>query len=94
MRELHGLETLVPSDEEQELIHRIIYEELCRDKVLPESRSVFIGIIERLVQRGAQGLVLGCTEIMLLVGQEDSPIHVFDTTELHARRAVELALGL
>jgi aspartate racemase len=89
----YGLEVLVPDAAEREDIHRIIYQELCMGEVKDASRAVYHGIIRRLEARGAQGVVLGCTEIPLLVKQEDVAIPVFDTTALHARAAADLALA-
>ena len=74
-------------------MHRIIYDELCLGIVRDESRQLYREVIERLVDDGADGIVLGCTEIELLVGDRDSPVPVFDTTRLHVRKAVELALA-
>jgi aspartate racemase len=89
----HGLHVLVPEAADRALVHRVIYEELCLGIVAEESRAAYRGVIERLVAAGAQGIVLGCTEIELLVGPEDSPVPVFATTRLHAGAAVDFALG-
>jgi len=89
----HGLEVLVPDEEDRALVHDVIYRELCMGDVKPGSRQAYRRVIERLVERGAQGIIYGCTEISLLVGAEDSAVPVFDTTAIHARRAVELALA-
>ncbi|MBS3932457.1 MAG: aspartate/glutamate racemase family protein [Sphingomonadales bacterium] len=89
----HGLDVLVPEAEDRALVHRVIYEELVAGVVLEESREAYRGVIERLVARGAEAVILGCTEIMLLVGQSDSAVPLFDTTSLHAAAAVELALN-
>jgi aspartate racemase len=75
------------------LVHRVIYDELVAGIVREESRAAYRAVIARLVDRGAQGVILGCTEIMLLVGPDDSAVPLFDTTALHASAAVELALG-
>jgi aspartate racemase len=74
-------------------VHRIIYEELVAGRVLDASRETYRAVIARLAQRGAQAIILGCTEIMLLVSQADSPVPVFDTTTLHAMAAVDRALS-
>jgi aspartate racemase len=74
-------------------VHRVIYEELVAGKFEPTSRQIYREVIARLVERGAQAIVLGCTEIMLLVDQSDSIVPLFDTTSLHALAAVDLALG-
>ena len=89
----HGLEVLVPEAEDRAAVHEIIYRELVTGQVLDASRALYRGVIARLVARGAQAVILGCTEIMLLVGAADSSVPVFDTTELHALAAVERALG-
>jgi aspartate racemase len=88
----YGLDVLVPDPGEREDVHRIIYDELCMGEVKAASRDIYAAIIRRLQARGAQGIVLGCTEIPLLVKQEDVPIPVFDTTALHARAAADAAL--
>jgi aspartate racemase len=89
----HGLDVLVPEAEDRALVHQVIYDELVAGVVREESREAYRGVIERLVARGAQGVILGCTEIMLLVSQSDSAVPLFDTTSLHAQAAVDLALG-
>jgi len=89
----HGLEVLVPDAEDRAAVHDIIYRELVAGQVLNASREIYRAVIARLVERGAQAVILGCTEIMLLVGQADSSVPVFDTTQLHALAAVERALG-
>ena len=89
----HGLNVLVPDAADRALVHRVIYEELVAGKVLPASREAYRAVIARLVANGAQGVILGCTEIMLLIRQDDSTVPVFDTTRLHAAAAVEAALA-
>ncbi len=93
LKALHGLEVLVPEAEDRRAVHRIIYAELCAGRIQPASRDVYRGVIRRLAERGAEAVILGCTEITLLVSQEDSPIPVFDTTALHALAAVDWSLG-
>ncbi len=88
-----GLEVLIPSDADRGEVHRVIYEELVAGKFEPASRQIYREVIARLVERGAQAIVLGCTEIMLLVDQSDSAVPLFDTTTLHAMAAVDLALA-
>jgi aspartate racemase len=90
--EKYGLEVIIPISEDMEIIHRIIYDELCAGIIQPDSRQKYADIIRRLVKEGAEGIILGCTEIGLLVKQEDSPVPLFDTTEIHARAAVKYAL--
>ena len=92
LAERNGIEVLTPDEGERDTIHRVIFEELCAGEIRDESRSAHVRIIERLAARGAQGVVLGCTEIPLLVGPDDSPIPIFDTTSIHARAAVDRAL--
>jgi aspartate racemase len=89
----HGLEILVPDTEGRDIVHRIIYEELCQGVVRDESRAAYQSVIEELVAHGAEGVILGCTEIELLIGPDDSPVPVFPTTRLHAEAAVAAALG-
>ncbi len=88
-----GLTVLVPNPGEREQIHRIIYDELVHGVILEESRQVYVQIIDNLITRGAQGIILGCTEIGLLIRQADTSVPVFDTTLIHTRAAVEFALG-
>jgi aspartate racemase len=90
--ERYGLDVLVPRAEERDDVHRIIYEELCRGRILDDSRRRYREIIAALCARGAQGVIYGCTEISLLVGESDAPVPVFDTTLIHAQAAVEYAL--
>ncbi|MFZ5909239.1 MAG: aspartate/glutamate racemase family protein [Chloroflexota bacterium] len=91
--EKHGLEVLIPEAVEREIVHRVIYEELVVGKIEPGSREQYKQIIEKLVAEGAQGIILGCTEIGLLVKAEDSRAPLFDTTYIHAAGAVEFALS-
>ena len=93
LREKHGLNVLVPEPEARAGIHRIIYDELCLGVVEAPSRAFYRQAIADLAGRGAQGIVFGCTEITMLVGQGDSPVTVFDTTQIHAHAAVDLALS-
>ena len=92
LTEKFGLEVFVPKTLDRKLVHGVIYDELCQGKVLPESKAEFVRIMRELVGRGAEGIILGCTEIMLLVGQEDVPVSVFDTTQIHAEAAVNFSL--
>lgn len=93
LRERHGLQVLVPNQHDRDVIHRVIYEELCLGRVVEESRGEYRRIMAGLVDEGAEGIVLGCTEISLLVGQRDSTVPLFDTTIIHARKAAEWALS-
>lgn len=87
-----GFEVLLPDDWQMAEIDRIIFEELCRGKVTQESKTFFIALIDNLHQQGAQGVILGCTEIGMAVSQKDSKIPLFDTTYIHAKKAVDFAL--
>lgn len=92
LKDLFGLEVIVPRAEDRRIVHEIIYKELVAGKVFPKSRNLYREIIARLVGEGAQAIILGCTEIMLLVSAEDSAVPLFDTTTIHAIAAVDLAL--
>ncbi|MFX1555203.1 MAG: aspartate/glutamate racemase family protein, partial [Promethearchaeota archaeon] len=88
----HGLEVLIPGPEDRAVVHRVIYDELVVGKIRPASKARYIHIMEGMVAEGAEGIILGCTEIGLLVGPEDVRVPVFDTTRIHAVGAVEYAL--
>ncbi len=90
----YGLEVITPEADERETVHRVIYDELVVGKIEVESKARYLAIIENMVSRGAQGVILGCTEIGLLVQQPDCAVPLFDTTRIHAEAAVELALSL
>lgn len=92
LRERHGLTVLIPGDDDRDIVHRVIYEELCLGQIKPESRDAYRRIIAALVAEGAEGIILGCTEISLLIGQADAAVPLFDTTALHAQQAAERAL--
>ena len=92
LQEKHGIEVVIPDRGEREVIHSVIYNELVLGKVLDSSREAFVKIIGRMNDIGAEGVVLGCTEIPLLISQKDSAIPIFDTTRLHALAAVEFSL--
>ena len=89
----HGLEVVVPDAEDRAMVHRVIYDELCRDIVREESRAAYLEVIERLAAQGCEGIILGCTEIELLVRQQDCRLPVLATTRLHAEAAVRFSLG-
>lgn len=89
----HGFDVLVPDDDDRKIVHQIIYDELVQGIVNESSRQAYREIIDRLVARGAQAIILGCTEIMLLIKQSDSPVPVYDTTAIHAEAAVEHSLA-
>lgn len=94
LAEKHGLEVIVPSAEEMEIVHRIIYNELCQGTILDRSKKEYLRIINNLVSQGAEGVILGCTEIPLLVKQADVAVPIFDTTTIHAQEAVKMAIAL
>ncbi len=92
LEEHHSLDVIVPDDADRAEVHRIIYDELIAGHINDASREAYREIIARLIQEGAQGVILGCTEIGLLIDQSDSDVPLFDTTKLHAEAAVEFAL--
>jgi aspartate racemase len=92
LRDQHHLDVLIPDDADRGVVHRIIYDELCMGVVRDTSRAEYRRIINSLVAHGAQGVILGCTEISMLVGPSDSPVPLFDTTSIHATKAAEWAL--
>ncbi|WP_249393074.1 aspartate/glutamate racemase family protein [Deinococcus sp. QL22] len=92
LKEQFGIDTLTPPAQDRAEIHRIIYDELCRNEILEASRETYRRVMADLVARGAQGIILGCTEITLLVGADDTAVPVFDTTRLHVQAAVDWAL--
>lgn len=89
----HGFEVLIPDPPDREIIHRVIYAELCLGIIREESHIQFIRIMEELVQQGAEGIILGCTEISLLIQPDDSRVPLFDTTQIHATAAAKFALA-
>jgi aspartate racemase len=93
LEQSHGLKVLIPEEPGRTTVHDIIYRELTHGTIREESRRAYLEVIADLVRRGAQGVILGCTEIPLLVKAKDSPVPVFDTTALHAAAAVDFALS-
>lgn len=89
----HGIRVVVPDESQRERIHLVIYNELCRGMVNPESKTVYLDIVASLADRGAQGVILGCTEIGLLIQGSDTEVRLYDTTEIHAEQAVQRAFG-
>ena len=87
----HGIEVVVPDSEDREVVHHIIYQELCLGEVKPASRDRYLHIVDKLVRQGAEGVILGCTEIGMLIEQSDTPVRLFDTTAIHANEAVKFA---
>lgn len=93
LRDRHGIEAVVPKEQDRETVHRVIYDELCQG-VRPESKAAYLDVIRRSQgEAGVDGVILGCTEITLLIGQDDVNVPVFDTTRLHAEAAMAFALG-
>ncbi|WP_119968605.1 aspartate/glutamate racemase family protein [Shewanella japonica] len=92
LTEEHGIDVIVPNETQQEMIHHIIYSELCLGEIKESSRHQYLEIIDDLYQQGAQAVILGCTEIALLVQQLDTQVPLYDTTQIHAASAVKFAL--
>jgi len=92
LKEKHGIDVLIPNEQEREIIHHVIYKELISGILKEESRHKFQKIMKNLIRDGAEGIILGCTEIPLLIKEKDINIPIFDTTTLHARKAVEFIL--
>lgn len=93
LAEHYGLEVVVPNAEDRALVHRVIYQELCLGRVEAASKAEYLRIIDALVEQGAEAVILGCTEIGMLVGQSDTAVKLFDTTAIHAEAAVSRALA-
>ena len=94
LSERYGIQTVIPSSEDRVELHRIIYEELCCGVVKQSSRACYLEVIDKLKTAGAEGVILGCTEIGMLVSEKDTAARLYDTTKIHAERAVNLALTL
>lgn len=92
LRDRYNLKVIIPSEADRQDVHNMIYQELCAGKIKSSSKEQLKATIRRLVSNGAQGIILGCTELPLLIKQDDSPVPVFDTTRIHAEAAVEYAL--
>lgn len=88
----HGMEVLIPGDREPEMVDRVIYEELVLGEIKRSSRQLHVTIMDNLIGNGAEGIILGCTEIGLLVGKDDTQVPLFDTAKIHAVAAVDFAL--
>ncbi|ACN13885.1 RacD2 [Desulforapulum autotrophicum HRM2] len=93
LRDTHGLNVLVPNDNDRKIVHDTIYQELCLGKIRSDSKAAFLRIIGSLADQGAEAVILGCTEIGMLVNQSDTRVRLFDTTTVHAEKAVEYATG-
>ncbi|BBO84235.1 aspartate racemase [Desulfosarcina ovata subsp. sediminis] len=89
----YGLDVLIPDENDRLQVHDVIYQELCLGVIKPESRQAYVGVVDRLAQNGAEAVILGCTEIGLLINQADTPVPLYDTTVIHAGKAVELAFS-
>lgn len=92
LSEQHHIQVVVPDEAEREIVHQVIYQELCLGKINHESRKAFSQIMQRLVDNGAQGIILGCTEIGLLVSEQDASVPLYDTAKIHAVQAAEISL--
>jgi len=92
LKEKYGLDVIIPNEEERQIVHDVIYKELCIGEIKQSSKEQFKKIIQNLVSNGAEGIILGCTEIPLLIKQEDVEVPLFDTTMIHAKAAVEYAI--
>lgn len=93
LQENFGLDVITPHKEDRQVIHDVIYNELCQGKVQPESKQAYLKIIEKMAEEGAQAVILGCTEIGLLIQQEDCKLPLYDTVQIHAHKAVDMALS-
>lgn len=93
LEEQFGLEVVVPAEQDRETVHRIIYQELCLGTIKEESKCAYLEVIDKLISQGSEAIILGCTEIGLLVSQDDTDIPLLDTTAIHAQKAVEWALA-
>lgn len=89
----HGLEVVIPNEEQRRVVHDVIYQELCRGEVRSESKQAYLEIVDDLVSDGAEAIILGCTEIGLLIQQADTVVQLVDTTQIHAQAAVEFMLS-
>ena len=92
LQDKYAINVIVPKEADRKVVHSIIYDELCRGVISPASREQYLAIIAALAEQGAEAVILGCTEIALLVQQQDTHVPLYDTTELHAAKAVDLAL--
>lgn len=92
LRDRHGLDVIIPDAGDREIVHNVIYKELCLGTIRDESRLAWRGIIQRLVAKGAEAIILRCTEITMLIAAADSPVPLFDTTNIHARAAAQWSL--
>lgn len=89
----HGIDVVIPNEADRKIVHRIIYEELCLGVIAPDSRKKYEAIVEALIAEGAEGIILGCTEICMLIGEVEFSVPLFDTTAIHAKEAVSFSLN-
>lgn len=89
----HGIDVIIPNEADRKIVHRIIYEELCLGVINPDSRQKYEAIVEQLIAEGAEGIILGCTEICMLIGELKFSVPLFDTTAIHAKEAVSFSLN-
>lgn len=89
----HGIQVVVPDEQQRDDIHAVIFNELCRGVIKPESKALYLDVVTSLAERGAQGVILACTEIGLLIQNADTKVQLYDTTEIHAEQAVQFALS-
>jgi aspartate racemase len=89
----HGIDVMIPNEADRKIVHRIIYEELCLGVIAPDSRKKYEAIVEALIAEGAEGIILGCTEICMLIGEVEFSVPLFDTTAIHAKEAVSFSLN-
>jgi aspartate racemase len=92
MTDKHGIDVITPNADERKIVHDVIYQELCLGQVKEPSKAEYLKIIDSLAKNGAEAVILGCTEIGMLVKQEDTKVPLLDTTEIHAEKAVQLAV--
>lgn len=93
LKEKHGIDVLIPPDNDMEIIHNVIFKELCAGKILDSSRTEYLRIIDELTSRGAEAIILGCTEIGMLLQQDNCATKLYDTSSIHAEAAVQFALA-
>lgn len=93
LKETFGIDVLIPDEDDRRMVHEVIYKELCLGNINSASKQTFVEIVDRLAGQGAQGVILGCTEIGLLINQGDTMVPLYDTTLIHAGKAVDLALS-
>ncbi len=93
LSEQHDIEVVVPEPQDRDTVHQIIYRELCLGKINPSSKQAYLQIVDRLQQQGVDGIILGCTEICMLINQVDTAVRLYDTTSIHAFQAIDYALN-